>query len=203
MKTSSRWTLPILVVLMAACAQQPVYTAPYVSAPAIKLDPPLAVTLAVTYRKDGKRDAARERELTVQLRDALSAGQAFKPVDAGADAVGALSVDVEDAATTKHRSLLGTFSASLGNLMLGQAEFTPQGRRTPRALDVDVSYTPMGSSGRTQSYTNLVVTITNNTQEPTDLVPMSDRKQAELTLIGNDLNLFAAELAKPQDTPKP
>jgi hypothetical protein len=197
-----KFTMGILGLLLAACAQQPVYTPPYTSAPAVTLAAPLPVTLAVTYSKDGKRDAKREQELTSQLSAALAAGQAFRPV-ADADASGKLVIQVEDNATTKHRSLLATLSAVLGHLLIGQAEFTPEGRRTARALDVDISYTPNGAAIQSQIYTSALVTVTNNTQEPTDLVAVPDRAHAELALIGNDLNLFAAGLAKPQGTMQP
>lgn len=190
------------VALLAACAQQPTYIPPYSSAPSVSLTPPLAVTLVVSYAQDGKRDAKREQELAAQLRDLLAAGQSFQPVT-GAGGAGTLTVAVEDNATTKHLSLLGTLSATLGHLMIGQAEFTPQGRRTARALDVDISYTPANTATHSQVYTSAILTVTNNTQEPTDLVPMQDRKHAELTLISNDLNLFAAGLAKPQAASTP
>ena len=187
---------------VAACAQQPIYTPPYTSAPAVSLASALPVTVAVTYSKDGKRDAKREQELAAQLHDLLAAGQSFRPA-AGGEAAGTLTVAVEDNATTKHRSLFAGFSALLGHLFLGQPEFTPEGRRIARALDVDISYVPAAGVPQSQVYTGALVTITNNTQEPTDLVPMPDRKQAELALISNDLNLFAANLAKPQDAQKP
>ena len=186
-----------LSLLLAACAQQPLYTPPYTSAPPVSLTPPLPVTLAVTYSKDGKRDAKREQELASQLRDLLASSQGFQPVT-GAGGAGTLTVAVEDNATTKHRSLLATLSATLGHLLIGQPEFTPEGRRTARALDVDISYTPSGGTAQGQIYTSALVTVTNNTQEPTDLVPVPDRAHAELALIGNDLNLFAAGLAQTQ-----
>jgi hypothetical protein len=194
-----RFSLGMLAVglLLAACAQQPLYTPPYTAAPAVSLTPPLPVTLAVTYSRDGKRDAKREQELTAQVHDLLAAGQSFQPV-AAAGSTGTLTVAVEDNATTKHRSLLATLSATLGHLLIGQPEFSPEGRRTARALDVDVSYTPAGGAAQSQIYTSALVTVTNNTQEPTDLVPVPDRAHAELALIGNDLNLFAAGLAQPQ-----
>ena len=191
-----------LAVLLAACAQQPVYTLPYSSAPAVILAQELPVTLAVTYTRDGKHDPKREQELGTQLRDLLAAGQSFKVVGSG-DAIGTLTVAVGDNATTQHRSLFAGFSAMLGHLFIGQPEFTPEGRRTARALDVDISYAPSNGSTQSQVYTSAVLTITNNTQEPTDLVSMPDRKHAELALIGNDLNLFAADLAKPQEQTKP
>src|SRR5579885_269860 len=186
-----------LGLLLAACAQQPIYTPPYTSAPPVSLAPPLPVSLAVTYSKDGKRDPKREQELATQLHDLLASGQAFQPVEK-AEGVGTLTVAVEDNSNTKHLSLLAAFTAMLGHLFIGTAEFTPQGRRTARALDVDISYAPAAGAAQNQVYTSALVTVTNNTQEPTDLVPMSDRKHAELTLIGNDINQFAAGLAKPQ-----
>ena len=182
-------------LLLAACAQQPLYTPPYSSAPPVALTPPLPVNLVVTYARDGKRDAKREQELTAQVHDFLMAGQSFQPVQG--TAAGTLTVAVEDNATTKHRSLFAAFSALLGHLFIGQAEFTPEGRRTARALDADISYAPAGGATQNQVYTSALVTVTNNTQEPTDLVPMPDRSHAELALIGNDLNMFAATLAKP------
>ena len=199
--------IPFLLLCVAAlfalgCAQQPIYTTPFTSAAPVTLTPPLAVTLSVTYSKDGQRDAKREQELTVQLTEALASSAAFKLTDA-AGAVGHLSIDVEDGATTKHKSLLGSISVSVGHLLVSQQEFTPEGRRTVRVLDVDIAYTPNGGTVQTEAYASPLVTITNNTLEPTDLVPMPDRKRAELTLIGNDLNSFAAELAKAQAAPKP
>src|SRR5690348_6309058 len=135
MKPGSTVSMLGLGLLMAACAQQPLYTPPYTSAPPVSLTPPLQVTLAVTYSKDGQRDTKREQELSSQLRDTLAAGQGFQPVQGGG--AGTLTVAVADNATTKHLSLLATFSAILGHLFIGQAEFTPQGKRTARALDVD------------------------------------------------------------------
>ncbi|HSN18773.1 MAG TPA: hypothetical protein VLV87_11275 [Gammaproteobacteria bacterium] len=189
-----------LGLAMAGCAQQPIYTPPYTSAAPVSLTPPLPVRLAVTYRKDGKRDPKREQELAAQLHDLLAAGQSFRPVE-GSETAGTLQVAVEDNPTTRHTSLFAGFSAMLGHLFIGQPEFTPTGRRVARALDVDVGYIPSGGAAQNQVYTSALVTVTNNTQEPTDLVPMPDRKQAELALIGNDLNLFAAELAKPKPSP--
>lgn len=196
MRSGFSMSLLGIALVLAACAQQPLYTPSYTAAPAVSLTPPLPVTLALTYSKDGKREAKREQELIAQVRDLLAAGQSFQPVDSAGSA-GTLTVAVEDNATTKHRSLLATLSATLGHLLIGQPEFTPEGRRTARALDVDVSYTPAGGAAQSQIYTSALVTVTNNTQEPTDLVPVPDRAHAELALIGNDLNLFAAGLAKP------
>lgn len=185
-----------LGLFIAACAQQPIYTPPYTSAPVATFSPALPVTLVITYSKDGTRDRAREQELAAQLHDLLATGQSFRPAADG-EAAGTLTLAVADNSTTQHRSLFATFSAMLGHLFIGQPEFTPTGRRTARALDVDISYTPRVGAAVSQVYTSALVTVTNNTQEPTDLVPMPDRKHAELTLLGNDLNLFAAGLAKP------
>jgi hypothetical protein len=202
MKVATRLgTVFVLGLALVACAQQPLYTPPYTSAPAVSLTPPLPVTLAVTYSKDGKPDAKRAQALATQLHDLLAAGQSFSPVEGAA--AGTLTVAVEDNATTKHSSLFAGFSAMLGRLFIGQAEFTPQGRRTARALDVDIHYAPASGVAQSQVYTSALVTITNNTQEPTDLVPMPDHDHAELALIGNDLNLFAAGLAKPSEPSKP
>jgi hypothetical protein len=197
MKSTARLMCLVAAIVLAACVQQPLYTLPYSNAAPVALATPLPVSLSVTYSKDGKRDAKREQELVAQLGAALSAGQTFKPV-ADADAAGKLTIQVEDNSTTKHVSFLGTLSAMLGRVFIGQADFTPQGRRSARALDVDIGYTPNGGSAQTQAYTTALVTVTNNTQEPTDLVPVQDRPHAELALIGNDLNLFAANMAKPQ-----
>ena len=194
MKMMSRPGWLLAACLLTACAQQPLYTPPYPSAPPVSFTPPLPVTLSVTYSRDGKRDTKREQELMGQLRELLAAGQSFQPVQ-GDTMAGTLTVAVEDNATTKHRSLFAAFSAMLGHLFIGQAEFTPQGRRTARALDVDIDYAPAAGTLQSQVYTSALVTVTNNTQEPTDLVALPDRAHAELALIGNDLNLFAAGLA--------
>lgn len=199
MKPIVRLACLMAACLLWACAQQPLYTPPYASAPPVSLTPPLPVKLAVTYARDGKRDAKREQELAGQLHDLLVSGHSFQPAMEGT-AAGTLTVAVEDNAATKHRSLLATLSATLGHLLIGQPEFTPEGRRTARALDVDISYAPSAGAAQSQIYTSALVTVTNNTQEPTDLVPMPDRSHAELTLIGNDLNLFAATLPKPEAT---
>lgn len=187
-------------LLLTACAQQPIYTLPYSSAPPVALASPLPVSLTVTYIHDGKRDTKREQELAAQLHDLLAAGQSFREVPGAA---GVLTVAVEDKSTSKPFSLLGTLSLALGRVFLSQTEFTPEGRRTVRALDVGISYAPAGGTGQSQVYSSALVIVTNNTQEPTDLVPMPDRKHAELALIGNDLNLFAANMTKPQGTTAP
>ncbi|HEY1774049.1 MAG TPA: hypothetical protein VGH91_12755 [Gammaproteobacteria bacterium] len=179
------------VLGLAACAQAPVYTAPYTTIAPVTLTPPLLVTLDVSYAKDGKPDTKRAQELSAQLRDALAQGNAFRPADAGA-AVGALSIELDDAATTTKSNLWGTLSADVGHLLVAQPEFSPQGRRSARLFKVMIRYTPVGGSAVSHDYSNPIVTVTNNTQDPTDLVPMQDRKHAELTFIGNDLNDFAA-----------
>lgn len=202
MKYVALMTWFIAAAVLTACAQQPIYTLPYNSAPPVSLTAPLPVTLTVTYTHEGKRDTKREQELAAQLHDLLAAGQSFQPVQ-GAAGAGTLTVAVEDKSTSKPLSLLGTLSLALGHVFLSQTEFTPEGRRTVRALDVAISYAPSTGTAQNQTFSSALVSVTNNTQEPTDLVPMPDRKHAELTLISNDLNLFAAGLAKPQGTTPP
>lgn len=179
-----------------ACAQQPVYTQPYTTAPPVAFTSPQPVTLTVNYTRDGKADPKRTQEITAVLTDSLAAGNGFKPAAAG-ESGGHLDVGVEDNATAK-RGLLAGFTATVGHLMLGGAEFTPQGRRTMRELAVVIRYTPAGGAPLERDYASPIVSITNNTQEPSDLVPLQDRQHAEATLIGNDLNLFMAEFAKGQ-----
>ena len=202
MQRIARFAWLCAAALLVACVQQPLYTPPYSSAPPVAFTPPLPVTLVVTYSKDGRRDAQREQELASQLHDLLAAGQSFQPVQ-GLAVAGTFTVEVEDNPTTRHRSLFAGFSAMLGHLFLGQPEFTPTGRRTARALDVAIRYTSGNGAAHSQVYTSALVTVTNNTQEPTDLVPVPDRKHAELALIGNDLNLFAANMAEPQGQRSP
>jgi len=181
---------------MVACVQAPVYTPPYSTLAPVTLDPPLAVTLSVSYTKDGKADAKRSQELSAQLLETLAQGGAFRSADT-ATAVGALSIEVEDDAVTAKTSLLGALSADVGHLLVSQPEFTPQGRRTARLFKVTIRYTPTGGAAVAHDYSNPIVTVTNNTQEPTDLVPLQDRKHAELAFIGNDINAFAAQFAHP------
>jgi hypothetical protein len=168
----------------------------------VALDPPLLVSFDVSYAKDGKADTKRAQELSTQLRDALAQGNAFRPADAGAT-VGVLGIEVEDAAITTKSSLLGTLSAEVGHLLVSQPEFSPQGRRTARLFKVVIHYTPMGGTAVSHDYSNAIVTVTNNTQDPTDLVPMQDRKHAELAFIENDLNDFATGMAHPSAVTPP
>lgn len=190
------WNPVILVCVAAlsACAQQPVYTQPYVTAPPVAFAAPLSVTLTVSYTTDGKPDPKRAQELQAMLVDVFNAGNGFKPAAAG-QAGDRLEVDVEDNATAK-KSLLAGFTATIGHLILGGAEFTPQGRRTLRELGVEIHYVPANGAPLDRDYASPIVTITNNTQDPSDLLPLQDRKHAEATLIANDLNLFMAEFAK-------
>ena len=181
---------------LVACAQTPVYTPPYTTLAPVTLDPPLLVTLDVSYAKDGKPDAKRAQELSTQLHDALAQSGAFHPADAGT-AVGTLSIELEDAAVTGKSTLWGTLSADVGHLLVAQPEFSPQGRRSARLFKVSIRYTPTGGAAVSHDYSNAIVTVTNNTQDPTDLVPMQDRKHAELAFISNDLNDFAAGMAHP------
>jgi hypothetical protein len=187
---------------LAACAQTPVYTAPYTTLAPVTLEPPLLVTLDVSYAKDGKPDTKRAQELSAQLHDALAQGGAFRPADGGA-AAGTLSIELEDAAVTAKSSLWGTLSADVGHLLVAQPEFSPQGRRTARQFKVSIRYTPVAGMAVSHDYSNPIVTVTNNTQDPTDLVPMQDRKHAELAFISNDLNGFAADMAHPATATPP
>jgi hypothetical protein len=181
---------------LAACAQTPVYTAPYTTLAPVTLEPPLLVTLDVSYAKDGKPDTKRAQELSAQLHDALAEGGTFRPAD-GAAAAGTLSIELEDAAVTAKSSLWGTLSADVGHLLVAQPEFSPQGRRTARQFMVSIRYTPVAGMPVSHDYSNPIVIVTNNTQDPTDLIPMQDRKHAELAFISNDLNGFAADMAHP------
>lgn len=184
------------VMGLAACAQTPVYTAPYTTLAPVTLEPPLLVTLDVSYAKDGKPDTKRAQELSAQLHDALAEGGTFRPAD-GAAAAGTLSIELEDAAVTAKSSLWGTLSADVGHLLVAQPEFSPQGRRTARQFMVSIRYTPVAGMPVSHDYSNPIVIVTNNTQDPTDLIPMQDRKHAELAFISNDLNGFAADMAHP------
>ena len=177
---------------LAACAGQPVYTQPYAAAPPPAFAVPIPVTLTVSYTTDGKPDPKRAQELEAALTAVLEAGGGFKPVAGQGER---LEIGVEDNSTAK-RSLLAGFTAVMGHLILGGAEFTPQGRRTLRELAVEIHYVPVNGAPLERDYASPIVTITNNTQDPTDLVPLQDRKHAEVTLIANDLNLFMAEFAK-------
>lgn len=189
------WTLALLAT---ACAQQPVYTQPYVTAEAAAFAAPLPVSLSLTYATDNKPNPKRAQELQAALSDALSSGSGFKPAAPGEQAGGKLEISVEDNAAGAKRSKLAGFTATMGHLLVGGAEFTPQGRRSMRELAVEIRYTPANGAALDRDYACPIVTITNNTQDPTDLVALQDRKHAETTLIANDLNLFMAEFAKGQ-----
>ncbi len=182
---------------LGACAQQPVYTEPFVTAPPPALATPVTVQLRVSYTKDGKPDPKRAQEVQGALSDVLAAGNGFKPAAPGQGG-DPLEIKVEDNAAGAKKSRLAGITASVGHLLVGGAEFTPQGRRSMRELAVEIRYTPASGAALDQDYGSPIVTITNNTQDPTDLVPLQDRKHGEVTLIANDLNLFMAELAKSQ-----
>ena len=188
-------SLCLATLFAGGCAQPVVYTEPFVTVDAASLSQPLAVSLDVTYTKDGKRDGKREQELKTSLRTALSQGRAFRVVD-DASSTGRLSLSLQDVAEGQTHTLLGAISASVGHVFAGQQEFTPQGRRTARDLHLEIRYVPGAGAPLDQSYMSKLVTVTNNTQDPTDLVPLQDRKHAELILIENDLNAFAAGLVK-------
>lgn len=187
-------------ILAAGCAQPGVYAEPYTRTEPVALATPLPVAVTVSYGKDGKPDPKRAAEIQAALAGALVEGGAFQPV-AATQAGGKLEITVQDLSGTPKRSMLAGFTATVGHALVSQPEFTPQGRRTPRELQVHISYMPAAGNPVDHAYTNTLVTVTNNTEEPTDLVPMQDRKHAELSLIDNDLNAFAAELAKGQTPP--
>ena len=182
-------------LLASGCAQPDIYAEPYATAEPVAFAAPLPVALTVSYAKDGKPNLKRAAEIQAALTDSLSKAGAFQPV-AAAQAGGKLEITVDDVSGTPKKSMLAGFTATVGHALVSEPEFTPQGRRTPRELQVHISYTPAAGSALDHAYSNTLVTVTNNTQDPTDLVPMQDRKHAELALVGNDLNAFAAELAK-------
>jgi hypothetical protein len=181
--------------LAAGCAQPDIYAEPYTTVAPAAFAVPLPVALTVNYAKDGKPNPKRATEIQTALADSLTKAGAFQPV-APAQAGGKLEVTVDDVSGTPKKSLLAGFTATVGHVLVSEPEFTPQGRRTARELQVHISYTPAAGSTLDHAYASTLVTVTNNTQDPTDLVPMQDRKHAELALIGNDLNAFTSELAK-------
>lgn len=190
----------LTAILLTACAQQEVYTEPYTSLEPQAGSAPLPVTLSLSFTVDGKPDAKRRQEILADLGDAVEASGAFKVV-AAAGAVGELKVAVDDNKGGAKSSFLGTIGASVGHVLVSQPEFTPKGRRTARELRVEISFVPTGGTAIDQSYSSKLITVTNNTQDPTDLVSLHDRRHAELALIGNDLNGFAAALAKTRTGP--
>ena len=193
--TTHVFLMSALALLASGCAQPEVYTEPYTTIEPVALTAPLPVTLTVTYASDGKPNPQRAGEIQAALLASLDKSGAFK--SAGTETAGGrLEITVQDLPGTAKGSLLAGFTASVGHVLVSQPEFTPQGRRTVRELQVQISYIPADGTRLDQAYPSKLVTVTNNTQEPTDLVPLQDRKHAELTLIENDLNGFAAELKK-------
>lgn len=189
-------------LVATACAQQPIYTQPYTTAPAAAFAAPLPVMLTVSYTTDGKPNPKRAQELEAALTDSLTAGGGFKSV-APALASGTLDITVEDKPATARKTGFAGFAVTVGHVLASEPEFTPQGRRTVRELVVQIRYTPANGAALERAYESPLVTITNNTQDPTDLVPLQDRKHAEPTLIGNDLNQFMAEFAQSQPSGTP
>lgn len=185
----------VFALLTSGCAQPEIYAEPYATVEPAAFAAPLPVALTVSYGKDGKPNPKRATEIQAALADSLSKAGAFQPVTP-AEALGKLEITVEDVSGTPRKSMFAGITASVGHAFVSEPEFTPQGRRTPRELQVHISYTPAAGNPVDRAYANTLVTVTNNTQEPTDLVPLQDRKHAELALIGNDLNGFAAELQK-------
>ena len=162
----------------------------------------LPVALTVTYATDGKPNPKRAQELVAALTDSLAEGGGFKPAAPG-ETAGRLEITVEDKPATAKKTGFAGFAVSVGHVLASEPEFTPQGRRTVRDLQVQIRYTPATGAPLERSYESPLVTVTNNTQDPTDLVPMQDRKHAEPTLIGNDLNMFMAEFAQNQPAAAP
>lgn len=196
MKSRKRlFLMGLTALLVGACAQQEVYTDPYASVEPQAGAAPLPVTLSLSFTVDGKPDAKRRQEILADLGAAVEASGSFKVVEA-ATAVGGLKVSVDDNKGSPKSSFLGTLGASVGHVLVSEPEFTPKGRRTARELHVEISFVPTGGTAIDQSYSAKLITVTNNTQDPTDLVSLHDRRHAELALIGNDLNGFAALMAK-------
>ncbi|HEV2110004.1 MAG TPA: hypothetical protein VGT99_01515 [Gammaproteobacteria bacterium] len=185
-----------------ACAQQPIYTQPYTTAPSAAFAAPLPVTLTVTYATDGKPNLKRAQELQTALTDSLTEGGGFKPAAPG-EVAGRLEIMVEDKPATARKTGFAGFAVSVGHVLASEPEFSPQGRRTVRDLQVQIRYTPASGAPLERSYESPLVTVTNNTQDPTDLVPVQDRRHAEPMLIGNDLNMFMAEFAQSQPAAAP
>lgn len=195
-RAATMW-LCLAALFAAGCAATPVYTEPYTSLPAVTLASPLPVSLKLSYTVDGKHDGKHEQGLTTALSDSLNQGGAFK-TDAQ-PSEGTLEIAINnDKSTGGTRSLLKGIGATIGHVLVSEPEFTPEGRRTVRDLHVTITYTPPGGAVINHDYTSKLVSVTNNTQEPTDLVPLQDTKYPELSLVENDLNDFAAELAKSQ-----
>lgn len=190
----------VTAILASGCAQPGIYAEPYTRVEPAALAAPLPVALTVSYGKDGKPDPKRATEIQAALTANLADGGDFQPV-AATEAGGKLEISVADVSGSPKKSFLAGISATVGHALVSQPEFSPQGRRTARELQVHISYTPAAGSALERAYANTLVTVTNNTEEPTDLVPLQDRKHAELALIGNDLNAFAAELGKSQTPP--
>src|SRR5690348_7397194 len=84
MRFMKSWHVLIVLaaVLMAACAQQEVYTEPYASLEPQGGAAPLPVTLTLSFTVDGKPDAKRRQEILADLGEAVEASGAFKVVAA-------------------------------------------------------------------------------------------------------------------------
>jgi len=188
-------------LLAAGCAQQPLYTEPYPSVQLTPLATPQVVTLTVRYFKDGKRDVDQEQALGKALTARIDAAGVFKVTPPSDGNLPRLEIEVNNASGDETPTLLGGLSATVGHVLVSQPEFTPQGRRSVRKLRAEISYTPYGGPAQSHVYTSRLITITNNTQEPTDLVPVKEPGQVELTLVGNDLDRFTAEYAQAQTAP--
>jgi hypothetical protein len=190
-----------VTLLAAGCAQQPLYTEPYLSVQPTPLATPQTLTLTLHYFKDGKRDVDQEQAMGKALAARIDAAGVFKVVPPSDGNLPRLQIEVNNASGDESQTLLGGLSASVGHVLVSQPEFTPQGRRSVRKLRAEISYTPYGGSAQSHVYTSRLITITNNTQEPTDLVPVKEPGSVELTLVGNDLDRFTADYSQAQTAP--
>ena len=191
-----------IALLTAACVQPEVYTEPYTSFGPQPYAQSLPVTVVLVFTVDGKPAAKRKQEIAADLPAVVDRTGAFKVADATM-AKGVLTLAVDDGQGKSKGSFLAGIRASIGHVLVSEPEFTPQGRRTVRELNVDIRYAPADGAPFAKAYVAKLVTITNNTQEPTDLISLHGRKHAELALIGNDLDAFAAALAKSRPAPGP
>lgn len=187
--------------LLSACAQQPLYTEPYPTVAPAPLATPQIVQFTVHYSKDGTRDVKQEQVLSQALSPRIEAAGVFKVTPPSDGNLPRLAIVVSNAAGDEPQTLLGGLSATVGHVLVSQPEFTPQGRRSVRKLRVEISYTPYGRPAQDHVYMSKLVSVTNNTQEPTDLVPLKDPGNAELALVANDLERFSAEFSQAQAAP--
>src|SRR5690349_15232297 len=104
----------MVTMAVAACAQQPVYTQPYVTAAPAAFAAPVPVALSVSYARDGKPDPKRAEELKAALTDALNTGSGFRPAAPG-QAGDKLEIIVDDRAGTPKKTGFAGFTAAVGH----------------------------------------------------------------------------------------